>query len=74
MSDPYKQELPDALDEVEGKPREQTGDAEDGRVRRHGAVDQSAADATDPRPSDADTTQAEAEQQRQLATGKENSG
>jgi hypothetical protein len=74
MSDPFKQERPDALDEVDGKPREQTGDAEDGRVRRHGDVDQSESGAADPRPSDSDTTQAEAEQQRQLDTGEENPG
>ena len=74
MSDPYKRETPDALDEVKGKPREQTGNPEDGRKKRRGDVDQSESDAKDPQPSSSDTKQAKAEQDRQLETGEESPG
>ena len=72
MSDPFKRDKPDSLDEVKGKPREQHGEAEDGRTKRHGDVSQSESDAADPQPNESDSSQAEAEQKRQLETGEEN--
>jgi hypothetical protein len=74
MSDPFKQETPDALDEVTGKAREQHGEPEDGRSKRRGDVSQAKSSAADPHPNSSDTTRAEAEQERQLKTGEENPG
>ena len=74
MSDPFKRETPDALDEVKGKPREQYGEPEDGRTKRRGDVSQSESDAADPRPRTTETAKAEEEQDRQLKTGEENPG
>jgi hypothetical protein len=50
MTDPYKKETPDSLDDVKGEPREQTGKPEDERVKRSGDLDQSESEATDPKP------------------------
>lgn len=74
MSDPFKQETPDALDEVKGEPREQHGKPEDGRTKRTGDVSQSKSDAADPQPTSSDVSEAEAEQKRQLESGEENPG
>jgi hypothetical protein len=74
MSDPYKQQTPDALAEVKGKPREQHGKPEDGRNKRRGDVTQSESSAKDARPSTSDTSRAQEEQDRQLQTGEENPG
>jgi hypothetical protein len=50
MTDPYKKETPDSLDDVEGEPHEQTGKPEDERVKRSGDLDQSESEAKDPKP------------------------
>lgn len=48
MSDPHKQETPDALDQVRGTSREQSGEPEDGRPKRRGDVDQADIHPNDP--------------------------
>jgi hypothetical protein len=60
MSDSNKQDIPDALDKVKGKPREQHGMPKDGRALRHGDVDQADSGAKNPQLSTTDTKDAEA--------------
>jgi hypothetical protein len=74
MSDPFKRDIPDGLDEIKGKPRVQHGEPEVGRTKRRGDVSQSEPDAADPQPTTSDESQAQDEQDRQLKTGEENAG
>lgn len=54
MSDPYRRDPADELDEQTGETTEPTGKPYDGREKRHGNVSQSPTEALDDQPDASD--------------------